>query len=78
MRDAHHVVGELVGLSEKSSCSLDAIPLDEAQKICDKIEADWVNCFSVEKALEGRDRPGMPGPNQINSAISRWKQFLEG
>jgi argininosuccinate lyase len=75
-RDAHHVVGALVALSEKSVCPLDAIPLDEAQKICDKIEADWTECFSVKKALASRERPGMPGPKQIQSELDRWKALL--
>ncbi len=75
-RDAHHVVGELVALSEKSVCPLNAIPLDEAKKICDRIEADWSDLFSVEKALARRERTGMPGPRQIESEISRWEQLL--
>jgi argininosuccinate lyase len=77
-RDAHHIVGELVALSEKSVCPLNAIPLDEVQKVCDKIEADWVECFSVEKALAGRERPGMPGPGQIAAELVRWKGILAG
>ena len=75
-RDAHHVVGELVALSEKSVCPLNAIPLDEARKICDKIEADWTDCFSVAKALAGRERPGMPGPKQIEAELDRWRGLL--
>lgn len=77
-RDAHHVVGELVALSEKSVCPLDAIPLDEAQKVCDKIEPDWTECFSVGKALAGRERTGMPGPRQIEMELDRWKGTLPG
>jgi argininosuccinate lyase len=77
-RDAHHVVGALVGLSEKSACSLNAIPLDEAQKICPQIDADWTDCFSVKKALSQRERPGMPGPKQIQTELKRWKQMLAG
>ena len=76
-RDAHHVVGELVALSEKSACRMNAIPLDEAQSICDKIEADWIECFSVTKALAGREQPGMPGPQQIKSELKRWSDLLE-
>ncbi|NDV60910.1 argininosuccinate lyase [Puniceicoccales bacterium CK1056] len=75
-RDAHHIVGALVGLSEKSACSLNDIPLDEAQKICPQIEADWTECFSVKKALSLRERPGMPGPQQIGVELKRWKTVL--
>lgn len=76
-REAHHVVGALVALSEKSACPLNAIPLAEAQQVCARIEADWTDCFSVEKALAGRERPGMPGPKQIQSELRRWKEMLE-
>jgi argininosuccinate lyase len=77
-RDAHHVVGALVAISEKSACPLDKIPLAEAQRVCAQIGADWTDCFSVEKALAGRERPGMPGPGQIRTELQRWKATLEG
>jgi argininosuccinate lyase len=76
-RDAHHVVGALVALSEQSDCPLDTIPLDAAQKICDKIEADWTDCFSVQKALANRDNTGMPGPGQIEKQLQVWSKRLE-
>ncbi len=75
-RDAHHVVGALVALSEKSVCPLNGIPLDEAQKICDKIEADWTDCFNVEKALVNRENTGMPGPGVIAKELKKWEKRL--
>ncbi|MEX0323513.1 MAG: argininosuccinate lyase [Puniceicoccaceae bacterium] len=75
-REAHHVVGALVALSENSVCPLDAIPLDEAQKVCDKIEADWVDCFNVQRALANRERTGMPGPGQIERQLQKWQQRI--
>ncbi|MGA1205380.1 MAG: argininosuccinate lyase [Opitutales bacterium] len=76
-RDAHHVVGALVAISEKSKTPMNEIPLAEAQAVCDKIEPDWVECFSVEKALRGRERPGMPGPGRIGTELDRWRSVLE-
>jgi len=75
-RDAHHVVGALVALSEKTDCPMNEIPLDQAQEICPTIEEDWTDCFSVELALAGRERTGMPGPRQIASELKRWKAEL--
>jgi len=77
-REAHHVVGALVALSEKSVCPLNVLPLDEVQKICDKIEADWSQCVSVRNALANRERPGMPGPKQIKAELRRWEKVLVG
>ena len=77
-REAHHVVGELVALSENSVCPLDALPLDDVQAVCDKIDSDWTDCFSVEKALARREKTGMPGPGQIAAEIARWGTLLDG
>lgn len=76
-RDAHHVVGALVAHSEKQACPLNEISLTEAQGICDKIDADWTDCFSVEKALAARERTGMPGPGRIQKELARWKELLK-
>lgn len=76
-RESHHVVGKLVGLAEERDCPLDKLPLEAAQAVCDRIEPDWVECFSVEKALAQRERPGMPGPRQIESELRRWRETLE-
>ncbi len=75
-REAHHAVGALVALAEEHTCALDAIPLDEAQKLCPKLEADWTQCFSVPRALAARERPGMPGPRQIDAELERWHGLL--
>jgi argininosuccinate lyase len=75
-RDAHHVVGALVGFAEKSGCELNAIPLTEAQQICSLLGPDWVDCFSVERSLAERERPGMPGPKQTQAILAEWHQKL--
>ena len=77
-RDAHHVVGELVALSENRGCTLDAIPLEEAREVCDRIDANWTDCFSVDKALARREKTGMPGPGRVASEIARWQDVLTG
>lgn len=76
-REAHHVVGALVALSEKTATAMDKLPLPDAQAICNRLEADWTECFSVGKALAGRERPGMPGPNQIAAELARWHATLQ-
>ena len=75
-REAHHVVGALVAHAEISQCLLNAIPLEEARKVCSEIEDDWVDCFSVSRALSSRERPGMPGPNQIRTELDKWESKL--
>lgn len=75
-REAHHVVGSLVAAAEKSKVPLNQLTLETAQSIHPKLEADWVECFSVERALKMRERPGMPGPKQVAARIQTWKHTL--
>jgi argininosuccinate lyase len=75
-REAHHVVGALVGLAEQRDCPLDALPLEAARGVCDLIGPDWTDCFDVAMALAARERPGMPGPGQIAGELQRWRAAL--
>ncbi len=74
-RDAHHVVGALVGLSENLDTPLDELPYAEVSKVHDALGEDWVDAFDVEKALIARDKPGMPGPNQVAKRIAHWREW---
>lgn len=73
-REAHHVVGALVGLSEQSDTPLDQLPYAEVSRIHDALGEDWVQAFDLEKALAARDKPGMPGPKQVAARIAYWRQ----
>jgi argininosuccinate lyase len=73
-REAHHVVGALVGLSEKLETPLNELPYAEVSKIHAELGQDWVQVFDLEQALAARDKPGMPGPNQVNARIAHWRQ----
>ncbi|MEM7792778.1 MAG: argininosuccinate lyase, partial [Verrucomicrobiota bacterium] len=76
-RDAHHVVGALVGLSEKLDRPLNELPFDEVTKINPKFESDWVEVFDLERALRAREKTGMPGPGQVDKRIAYWKRSFE-
>ena len=73
-REAHHVVGALVGLSEKLETPLNELPYAEVSKIHAELGQDWVQVFDLEQALAARDKPGMPGPNQVAARIAHWRQ----
>ncbi|HTB64401.1 MAG TPA: argininosuccinate lyase [Opitutales bacterium] len=75
-RDAHHAVGALVALAEKSKTPLDKIPEAAARKIAPPLGKEWRNIFNVSRALAVREQPGMPGPKQTAAQIARWKKFL--
>ncbi|MCH2156206.1 MAG: argininosuccinate lyase [Opitutales bacterium] len=75
-REAHHVVGALVALSEKSNTALPELPLDKIQNISHQLGADWVECFDIAGALARREEPGMPGPEQTRSRFDYWSHRL--
>jgi argininosuccinate lyase len=75
-REAHHAVGALVALAEKSETPLDELPEKAARALVPKLGDDWRSVFDVKRALSARERPGMPGPRQVASQIQRWQKIL--
>ncbi len=75
-REAHHVVGALVTLSEQLDTPLNKLPFEEVSKIHEAMGEDWVQAFDLEKALAARDKPGMPGPDQVAARIAHWRTVL--
>ena len=75
-RQAHHVVGELVGLAESKGVSLTAISDEEASGISEFLTGEWREVFDLKRAFSMREKPGMPGPNQIATRIAHWKSVL--
>ena len=75
-RQAHHVVGELVGFAESKGVSLTAISDEEALGISEFLKGEWREVFDLKRAFSMREKPGMPGPNQIATRIAHWKSVL--
>ena len=75
-RQAHHVVGELVGLAESRGIGLTDVSDEDAKSISEFLSDDWRSVFNLERAFLMREKPGMPGPNQIATRISHWKSVL--
>lgn len=75
-REAHHVVGELVALSEKTKTPLNDLPYEEVSAIHPNLDREWSEVFNLERALNARERTGMPGPKQIASRLAYWRSAL--
>ncbi|MGB0409101.1 MAG: argininosuccinate lyase [Opitutales bacterium] len=74
-REAHHVVGALVGLSEKLETPLNELPYEAVAPLHDALAEDWLKVFDLGQALAARERPGMPGPRQVAARIAYWRHL---
>jgi argininosuccinate lyase len=75
-RQAHHVVGAVVALSEKTGKPINQLSVGALQSISDLFEADAADIFNVRKALDQRKLPGAPGASEIKKQLSRWETEL--
>jgi argininosuccinate lyase len=75
-REAHHVVGSLVALAEKSGSPLNELPQKEVSKIHLALENDWTEVFDLDRALAAREATGMPGPKTVAAQLEAWKERL--
>ena len=76
-RQAHHVVGSLVARSEELEISLPELSDQDAQSICSQIGNDWREVFDLSRAFSKREKPGMPGPQQVQGRIKFWEGILK-
>jgi argininosuccinate lyase len=75
-REAHHAVGAVVKLAEKSGVPLNRLPTAEVQGIHPAFGADWSGVFDLRRALAKRTGIGMPGPGQMARQFARWQKAL--
>jgi argininosuccinate lyase len=75
-RQAHHVVGAVVGLAEKKKKPLNKVTLRELQSIDQTFGSDALDVFDLKKALAQRTITGAPSPKELKRQLSRWKAAL--
>lgn len=76
-REAHHVVGSLVQLSEDLKVPMNQLPFEQVKVLHSALERDWIEVFSIERALSERKEIGMPNLELIETRIQELKQLLE-
>ena len=77
-RKAHHYVGALVALAEKTNTPINEIPDADAKGACEFLGDDWREVFSLKRAMSMREKTGMPGAKQVASRLAHWRKFLKG
>jgi argininosuccinate lyase len=75
-RQAHHAVGALVALAEKSGKGLHDLSLPEFRSVESKFERDVLDIFDVRQSLSLRNLTGAPGTKQVKAQLAGWKKRL--
>ena len=76
-REAHHIVGRLVALSEKSGVPINELSDAEVFAHCDKADPSWRDVFDLKRAMSMREKIGMPGPKQIDAQLEAWNKIFQ-
>ena len=75
-REAHHVVGAVVALAEKSGKALNQLTLTQLQSVNGKFGRDAMSIFNLKRAMERRNIIGAPGTKEVARQLERWRKVL--
>ncbi|HEU0162523.1 MAG TPA: argininosuccinate lyase [Rhizomicrobium sp.] len=75
-REAHHIAGSIVKAAEDRGLTLDALPLDEMQKIEPGITQEVYAVLSLESSVNARMSLGGTAPARVREQLAYWKGLL--
>jgi len=80
-RQAHHVVGAVVALAEKTCRPLNQLTLAELQSVDPVTGAkffgrDVLGVFNLKTAMAKRNLTGAPGTKEVAKQLARWRELL--
>jgi argininosuccinate lyase len=75
-RQAHHVVGAVVALAEKTGKPLNQLTLAELQTIDKTFGRDALGVFNLKTAMAKRNLTGAPGTKEVAKQLARWREQL--
>lgn len=76
-RDAHHIVGELVALSEKTGIAIDQLSAAQLKKVSPKLDEGAKAVFNLHRAMKARKMTGAPGTAAVRKQLGRWQRALQ-
>jgi argininosuccinate lyase len=76
-REAHHVVGAVVGMAEEMGKPLDGLTVAELRGISPKFGDDARKIFDLNSAMAKRNITGAPGTREVAKQLARWKKLLK-
>ncbi len=75
-RQAHHAVGTVVALAEKSGRALDKLALEDFQSVDRRFGSDVLEVFDLQKAMSRRTLVGAPGTAEVKKQLAHWRKIL--
>jgi argininosuccinate lyase len=75
-RQAHHVVGAVVALAEKTGKPLNQLTLAELQGVNPTFGRDALGVFNLKTAMAKRNLTGAPGTKEVAKQLARWREKL--
>jgi argininosuccinate lyase len=75
-RQAHHVVGAVVALAEKTGKPLNQLTLAQLQSVNKKFGRDALGVFDLKRAMAKRNMTGAPGTKEVAKQLARWREQL--
>ncbi len=75
-RQAHQITGALVSECEKQGRTLAEVPLQELQKLCDKIDKDVCKSLTANNVVAGYATDAAGGEKQLQQQLEFWKECL--
>jgi argininosuccinate lyase len=76
-REAHHVVGAVVALAEKSDKPLNQLTVAQLQSIDKHFGRDAMSVFNLKNAMARRNITGAPGTKEVANQLARWRKLLD-
>ena len=75
-RQAHHAVGAIVAVAEKTNRAINEITLQELQLIEPRFGKDTATMFDLKRAMARRELTGAPGTREVAKQLARWEKTL--
>lgn len=76
-RDAYKVTGELVALCIEKNLTLETLPLDEYQAVCESFDEGVYQAISLDKCVKDRKVTGGPAPDNVKAQACRVRSLLK-
>ncbi len=75
-RDAYKATGELVALCIKKGLTLETLPLEEYQAVCDLFDNDVYDAIALERCAAMRRVYGGPAPENVREQVARVRKTI--